>query len=61
MELSTSTITCHKKQLLLKKNVIVKFMPVNGKVKNGCENRNDIETTTIPTVPTTSGVYTIPF
>jgi hypothetical protein len=58
MELPTSTNNVVKKQLFLKKNVIVKFKPVNADVKIGCENRNDIETTTITTIPTTSGIYT---
>lgn len=61
MELQTSTNNGNTKQLFLKKNVIVKFITVKRVVKKGLtEKRNDTETTTSGTLPTTSSIiYTV--
>jgi hypothetical protein len=58
MELHTST-TNNRRQLFLKKKIVVKFIQVNPIAKEGsAENRNDTETTTSGTLPTTSIIGT---
>jgi hypothetical protein len=61
MKLQTSTNNGNTKQLFLKKNIVVKFIAVNRVVKKGLtEKRNDTETTTSGTIPTTSSIiYTL--
>ena len=59
MEPYTLTNNDRNRQLFLRKSIIVKFIPVKRMVKEGSEeNRNDTETTTSGTLPTTSVIYT---
>jgi len=62
MEPSTLTNSSLTKQFLLKKCIIVRFTPVTHKMRNRSnEKRNDMETTTSGTLPTTSIIYTTAF
>ena len=62
MELNTSTNNANAKQLFLKKKVVVKFISVTRIVKKGsAENRNDMQTTTTFTIPTTTIIQTNPY
>jgi hypothetical protein len=60
MEPCTLTNSAVKKQLFLKKSIIVKFTPVTQRNRLD-EKRNDMETTTSGTLPTTSIIYTTAF
>jgi len=51
MELTALTSEFKKQQLHLKKNIVVKFLPINSWKKEGAGNRNS-ETTTSITYPT---------
>lgn len=62
MKLNNSTNNANTKQLFLKKKVVVKFIPVTRIVKKGsAENRNDTQTTTTFTIPTTGVIHTNPY
>jgi hypothetical protein len=60
MEICTLTNDACKKQLLLKKNTVVKFIHVNRLNEGSAGKKDDTETTTGGTFPTTSIIiYTI--
>lgn len=58
MKLTALTSGLTKQPLFLKKNIVVKFIPTNSFKKGLSGNRNDTQTTTTGTIPTTGIIYT---